>query len=159
MYPKTVYRVLRRLWVRMWGRPKRSFVKEGADLEAGTGGGAQAPPPRLHDDGNNGNDQVHLMLLGPTRPLPFFTERPPPRLEERNMFVSTFNCGECSLESLAGRLGEWIPRGNVAVYVIGVQECMVMEGLKEAILDHVGRDAFMWYVASHLARPFSYLYG
>lgn len=96
-----------------------------------------------HDDGYD-NDKVHLMLLGPTRPLPFFTERPRPHLEERNMFVSTFNCGECSLDSLVERLGEWIPREGVAVYVIGVQECMVMEGLKEAILDYVGRDTFMW---------------
>jgi hypothetical protein len=30
--------------------------------------------------------------------------------------------------------------------VIGVQECMVMDGLKEAILDFVGRDDYMWCV-------------
>ena len=72
---------------------------------------------------NNGKDKkykdddgVRLMLLGRTRPLPFFTALPPPRFEERRVFASTFNCGECPLAPLVERLGEWIPRG-MAVYV------------------------------------------
>lgn len=35
--------------------------------------------------------------------------------------------------------------------VIGVQECMVMDGLKEAILDHVGRETYMWSVSQSVA--------
>lgn len=61
-------------------------------------------------------DVVQLMMLGRTKPLPFFTELPAPRLEERRVFVTTFNCGECPLEAIVDDLGEWIPRG-VAVYV------------------------------------------
>lgn len=42
-------------------------------------------------------------------------------------------------------LSEWIPR-DMAVYVIGVQECMIMDQLKEAIRDYLGRESYMWYV-------------
>ena len=39
-----------------------------------------------------------------------------------------------------------------ATQVIGVQECMVMDSLKEALLDHVGRDTYMWWVFRLRAR-------
>lgn len=61
-------------------------------------------------------DEVQLMMLGRAKPLPFFTILPPPTLEGRRMFVTTFNCGECTLEMIVDDLGEWIPR-DLPVYV------------------------------------------
>lgn len=61
-------------------------------------------------------DSVQLMLLGPTRPLPFFVDLPPAKLEDRKMFVTTFNCGECTLNMIADYIGDWIPK-DVDVYV------------------------------------------
>lgn len=88
----------------------------GKEEEEGEGENGYGTSGGSSSGGGAGGDSVHLMLLGPTRPLPFFTELPPPCLEERRVFVSTFNCGECGLQPLVGRLGEWIPKG-MAVYV------------------------------------------
>jgi len=52
--------------------------------------------------------------------------------EEAAIFTTTFNLGECDLESL-GDLGQWIP-GGYDVYVVGLQE-VSKEGGREG-----GRD-------------------
>ena len=88
------------------------------DLEAARGGEEE------EEEDPSSSESVNLMLLGPTRPLPFFTDLPPPRLEDRRIFVTTFNCGECTLESFADKLGDWIPKRDVAVYVSPTR-CMV----------------------------------
>lgn len=66
--------------------------------------------------GTTEEDIVQLMLLGRTRPLPYFVDLPPAKLENRKMFVTTFNCGECTLSMIADTIGDWIPK-DVDVYV------------------------------------------
>lgn len=95
----TVYRFLRRL-----GRAKKAELGRW-DVEADG-----AP------QGTTEEDIVQLMLLGRTRPLPYFVDLPPAKLENRKMFVTTFNCGECTLSMIADTIGDWIPK-DVDVYV------------------------------------------
>lgn len=107
---QTAYRFLRRIGTRK--KCKAKEVDSRWDLEAGReGGGGAEPSSQQHEA-----DRVNLMLLGPTEPLPFFTDLPPPRLEERKMFVTTFNAGECTLASIIDNIPDWIPK-DLAVYV------------------------------------------
>ena len=85
-----------------------------------------------------GVEPLQLTLLGKAYPLPFFTEPPIRTLEDRKIFVSTYNLAECKADALGPEsLAAWIPQ-DMDIYVVGVQECMIYQQLGEAILAHVG---------------------
>ena len=86
------------------------------DWEAGGGFSASLPQQQQQQHHAAQGEGVNLMLFGPTKPLPFFTDLPPPRLEDQRMFATTFNAAECNLESIIHNLGDWIPR-DMAIYV------------------------------------------
>jgi hypothetical protein len=54
-----------------------------------------------------------------------------------SIFVTTLNVGEASLQSIVGDIKDWIVEGH-DVYSIGLQECIDLNGLREAILNHLG---------------------
>ena len=54
-----------------------------------------------------------------------------------SIFVTTFNLGEAKLSSYAADLAEWIILGH-DIYSIGVQECLDLGTVREAIHAHLG---------------------
>lgn len=54
-----------------------------------------------------------------------------------SIFVTTFNMGEAKLASFNSTLGDWILRGH-DIYSIGVQECLDLASVREAIHSHLG---------------------
>jgi len=83
-------------------------------------------------------EPIRLTLLGKAYPLPFFTDPPVPKMEDRLLFISTYNLAECKSKALGPEaLAVWIPRDR-DVYVLGVQECMVYQQLGEDVLTHLG---------------------
>ncbi len=54
-----------------------------------------------------------------------------------SLFTTTLNVGEASLQSIVGDIKDWIIQGH-DVYAIGVQECIDLNGLRDAILNHLG---------------------
>ena len=56
--------------------------------------------------------------------------------KQASVYTVTYNLAESNLEMLRP-LGAWIPRGH-DMYVISVQECMIIEDLRNAILEHLG---------------------
>lgn len=56
---------------------------------------------------------------------------------EVSIFMTTFNMGEASLESVSNDMIDWILRGH-DIYVIGLQECLDVVGLRQMILDYIG---------------------
>lgn len=64
----------------------------------------------------------------------------------KSLFVSTYNLAEKPLADL-GDFSCWIPLGY-DVYAIGVQECMVLDELREAIWKYLGgREAYRIFIA------------
>eukprot|EP00624_Nannochloropsis_granulata_P005895 evm.model.NODE_41967_length_32096_cov_22.644348.1 len=83
-------------------------------------------------------EPIRLTMLGKAYPLPFFTDPPVPQMEDRQLFISTYNLAECKSKALGlEALAAWIPRDR-DVYVLGLQECMVYQQLGEDILAHLG---------------------
>ena len=54
-----------------------------------------------------------------------------------SIFVTTFNLGEAKLSSVLGSLADWILLGH-DVYSIGLQECLDLAAVREAIHIHLG---------------------
>ena len=54
-----------------------------------------------------------------------------------SIFVTTFNMGEAKLSSFSANLGDWILQGH-DIYSVGVQECMDLSSVREAIHAHLG---------------------
>lgn len=82
-------------------------------------------------------DVVTLTLMGKARRLGFFTDTPASEAVNCKLFTTTYNMGECSFEEVAPHLASWIPL-DMDIYVIGVQECMIMDQLGPAILSYLG---------------------
>ncbi|OQS04840.1 hypothetical protein THRCLA_02957 [Thraustotheca clavata] len=59
-------------------------------------------------------------------------------LQRTMIFASTFNCGEGNVPK---NLDDWIPFGH-DVYIIGLQECLLLEGFRAAILYHLECQGF-----------------
>lgn len=57
--------------------------------------------------------------------------------KQYSIFTTTLNMGEASLQSMLPQLGEWILEGH-DVYAVGVQECLDLKGVSDAILAHLG---------------------
>ncbi|TFJ88509.1 hypothetical protein NSK_000083 [Nannochloropsis salina CCMP1776] len=86
-------------------------------------------------------EPVRLTLIGKAYPLPFFTDPPVPSFQDKQLFISTYNLGECKSKALGPEaLAAWIPRDR-DVYVLGLQECMVYRRLGEDVLAHLGGPA------------------
>ena len=54
-----------------------------------------------------------------------------------SIFSTTLNMGEASLQSMLPDLKDWILEGH-DVYAVGVQECLDLAGVSQAILTHLG---------------------
>jgi|MDTB01.1.fsa_nt_gb hypothetical protein len=61
---------------------------------------------------------------------------------ERQIFVTTFNMGECTLQDISN-IEKWVPK-DYDVYAIGVQECLVLPDLREYLLQFLGSDYTMF---------------
>lgn len=57
--------------------------------------------------------------------------------KQYSIFTTTLNMGEASLQSMLPELGDWILEGH-DVYAVGVQECLDLKGVSDAILAHLG---------------------
>jgi hypothetical protein len=67
--------------------------------------------------------------------------------KQYSIFVTTLNLGEASLASMLPDLPLWILKGH-DVYAVGVQECLDINGVSDAILSHLGRDQYCLYRVS-----------
>ena len=54
-----------------------------------------------------------------------------------SIFVSTFNLGEAPVHNFVPSLSDWIPKGH-DIYVIGLQECIDLLEMRQAIHHHIG---------------------
>lgn len=54
-----------------------------------------------------------------------------------SIFTTTLNMGEAPTDNVKPNLHTWILKGH-DIYVVGVQECLEIESLREAILQHLG---------------------
>ena len=54
-----------------------------------------------------------------------------------SLFITTFNLGEAKLSALYDNLGDWIIKGH-DIYSVGLQECLDLERVREAIWAHLG---------------------
>jgi len=54
-----------------------------------------------------------------------------------SIFVTTFNVGEAKVSSYSSHLADWIIPGH-DIYSIGVQECLDLQTLRDAIYAHLG---------------------
>lgn len=61
---------------------------------------------------------------------------------DRQIFVTTFNMGECRIEDISN-IDKWMPK-NYDVYAIGVQECLVLSELRDVLLQHIGSSYTMF---------------
>lgn len=57
--------------------------------------------------------------------------------KQYSIFTTTLNLGEATLQSMLPTLGDWILEGH-DVYAVGVQECLDLKGVSDAILAHLG---------------------
>jgi len=54
-----------------------------------------------------------------------------------SILTTTLNCGEAPFEQMKSALDRWILKGH-DIYVVGVQECLDLEQVREGILQHLG---------------------
>lgn len=58
---------------------------------------------------------------------------------KRMIFTTTANLGGCSDVSKFGNIEAWIPAVHFDLYVIGLQECLVLDDLRKLIHNHLGK--------------------
>jgi hypothetical protein len=84
--------------------------------------------------------QFHEVIVEPTpEGLTKVTHQATKRFvpKKYSIFITTLNVGEASLASIVGDIKDWIVEGH-DVYAIGLQECIDLHGLREAILNRLG---------------------